>query len=725
MKILNQLFNFSQKGVENTQKNLTGADVLKAQESDETKDVNTQLETFGVDPKSELGQAMTMAAQKGVPIEAKTIDDMKSFLNNVDGTTEEKLETVKTALDKGVGTSSKVLTLLHTALHESAIPEEIRNQLIEMMREGMPKSQMREILMAVAKALPSHTTVSKDQLGAVVQLLTQGLTNQEIELEDLSQTQLMTLVKALVNSGSETVDVNSLIDAFEPKSDSAGTESQESAIIQPQAHIRTELFTHKKTESQFIEQETSLGSVTVEPNTADLNVEEDVLEFLDKLDQKLETLVERVRNDSTSSDLDKDLSIEMMDGPEMDVSVMEAADDIMALLQDNSNTFIVREVTQKMAQITEEFRDVKRQVVQTLSDVSRSLETSPNMSKTEKLEQLGKVIDQVDKVLLKSDMTLYTDMKTEKQLLTFSSNLQEARNLLQQGNHSEAKVIVDEVMKAVDSMTFKPTKVKVMHVVNQKALDQVNQLQKNSTGIEMMNKHLSDFENMPKSGRGVLDYVRQLGLNHDSELVERMGLQKEMKMEDQKVDNNMRHILQKLSEDVEDRTRMVQASDKMMNHLTGQQLANKLETKSQGQNLFFNIPLKMQEEIKDLKLYVKSRKQDQKIDWENASLYFAFETKHYDEMGIRVVSVNKNVNISVLNDHDELKNALKPLMSDFKGVIEEAGYYVGGIHYGRLTVNPKDAKIEEASETLTKTGGVSKQSDDYEKPIQKGFDVKI
>ncbi len=180
-----------------------------------------------------------------------------------------------------------------------------------------------------------------------------------------------------------------------------------------------------------------------------------------------------------------------------------------------------------------------------------------------------------------------------------------------------------------------------MHVVNQKALDQVIQLQKNTTGIEMMNKHLSDFENMPKSGRGVLDYVRQLGLNHDSELVERLGLQKEMKMEDQKVDNNMRHILQKLSEDVEDRTRMVQASDKMMNHLTGQQLANKLETKSQGQNLFFNIPLKMQEEIKDLKLYVKSRKQDQKIDWENASLYFAFETKHYDEMGIRVVSVNK------------------------------------------------------------------------------------
>ncbi len=162
------------------------------------------------------------------------------------------------------------------------------------------------------------------------------------------------------------MDVDSLIDTFAPKSDLVGAERQESTIIQPQPHMPTESFTQIEMESQIIEHETSLGSDVVELNTVQPDVEEDVLEFLDKLDQKLETLVDRVRNDNMSSDLDKEVTLETVDGPEMDVSIIEAADDIMALLQDNSNTFIVREVTQKMAEITEEFRDVKRQVVQTL-----------------------------------------------------------------------------------------------------------------------------------------------------------------------------------------------------------------------------------------------------------------------------------------------------------------------------------------------------------------------
>ena len=62
-------------------------------------------------------------------------------------------------------------------------------------------------------------------------------------------------------------------------------------------------------------------------------------------------------------------------------------------------------------------------------------------------------------------MMLFTDMKTEKQLLQASTQLAEAKKLLSKGNHAEASKIVQEVKNMMDKIIFKPSEQKIIHYV--------------------------------------------------------------------------------------------------------------------------------------------------------------------------------------------------------------------------------------------------------------------
>ena len=63
---------------------------------------------------------------------------------------------------------------------------------------------------------------------------------------------------------------------------------------------------------------------------------------------------------------------------------------------------------------------------------------------------------------------LFTDMRTEKQLLQASGQFAQAKKLLSQGNHAEAGKIVREVKNLVDRMNFKPSDQKVVHYVTRR-----------------------------------------------------------------------------------------------------------------------------------------------------------------------------------------------------------------------------------------------------------------
>ena len=58
---------------------------------------------------------------------------------------------------------------------------------------------------------------------------------------------------------------------------------------------------------------------------------------------------------------------------------------------------------------------------------------------------LETTISKLDNAILKSDMMLFTDMKTEKQFMKASTQLAEAKKLFAKGDHAEAGKIVKEV----------------------------------------------------------------------------------------------------------------------------------------------------------------------------------------------------------------------------------------------------------------------------------------
>ena len=79
---------------------------------------------------------------------------------------------------------------------------------------------------------------------------------------------------------------------------------------------------------------------------------------------------------------------------------------------------------------------------------------------------LEATISKLDNAILKSDMMLFTDMKTEKQLMNASTQLAEAKKLLAKGDHVQAGKIVSEVKTLVDKLMFKPSEQKIIHFVD-------------------------------------------------------------------------------------------------------------------------------------------------------------------------------------------------------------------------------------------------------------------
>ena len=128
---------------------------------------------------------------------------------------------------------------------------------------------------------------------------------------------------------------------------------------------------------------------------------------------------------------------------------------------------------------------------------------------------LEKVISKLDKTILKSDMMLFTDMKTEKQLLQASTQFAEAKKLLSKGNHAEASKIVRDVKNMMDSINFKPSDQKIVHYVK----GENEALQHRSPTGQLLTK-MSDatYQGSEPSPRAMYDMVRSLGLNHESDV---------------------------------------------------------------------------------------------------------------------------------------------------------------------------------------------------------------
>ncbi|RAK19917.1 hypothetical protein B0I26_10599, partial [Anoxybacillus vitaminiphilus] len=375
-------------------------------------------------------------------------------------------------------------------------------------------------------------------------------------------------------------------------------------------------------------------------------------------------------------------------------------------LQLQTKDVIVQTITKKMSQAAIDFKNIKRDIMRNLEGVSQLIEKYKQSAQPQAKQLLETAIKQLDNAILKSDMMLFTDMTTEKQLMKASSQLAEAKKRLNKGDYSGAQKIVKEVKDVLEKMQFKPSDVKVKHFVANESLkfaDSSNEFLTN------MNKVVQPSAFEP-SARQMFETIRRLGLTHDYEVAESLVFKGNNEEAPQQ---NMKAMFLKLAQSGNEQ--VAQQAEQALNNLTGQQLLNKFDAGANAQSFFFTLPLLLQNEVQSVKVYVNSRKDGERIDWENCSLYFLLETKKLGDIGILLNANERNLSITFRNDKADFVEKIEPLMDVAKERLEEIGYRVTGVNVTKLT---KENMAMKESKPISQTPS-------YATFTEKGYDFTI
>ncbi|MBU8881174.1 hypothetical protein BGM26_19815, partial [Bacillus sp. FJAT-29790] len=387
-----------------------------------------------------------------------------------------------------------------------------------------------------------------------------------------------------------------------------------------------------------------------------------------------------------------------------------------------SKDILVTKITQKLAQATHDFRELKREISRNLDNVERLIDTFKRNAYPQAKQMLETAISKLDNAILKSEMMLFTDMKTEKQLMHASSQLAEAKKLLAKGDHSQAGKIVNEVKTLIDKVIFKPSDQKVMHFVNKESMAMENR----SPGQQMLSQFgetASGYMNQEPSARQMFEMVRSLGLNHDSDVANSLVFQKNdqsQQEQHQQQQQNLKAALLKLAQGEETNSKVAQQAEQALTNLTGQQLLSKSDASGTLQSMFFNLPLLLGGKPENLQVFVNSKSEGQQVDWENCNLYFLLETKKLGDVGIMLNSTDRNLSITIKNDLPGFKEKMEPLAVLAKDKLQEVGYNVNSINFTRMSpINSSSVSQNESENKAHET----KPS----RPVftEKGMDFKI
>lgn len=368
-----------------------------------------------------------------------------------------------------------------------------------------------------------------------------------------------------------------------------------------------------------------------------------------------------------------------------------AINDSLQALSLQSKSILVTEISKKLSQMAIDFKKVKQEITKSLDHVSLMLDKGG--SKVSAKQTLDTAINKLDYAILKSNFMLYTDMVTEKKMLTASSRLSEARNLLAKGEFSQASQIVKEVKAVLDQTIFKPSTTRVQHFVSEQSLlkSASTMEEQLSIGIKQAVRPMPDQD---YSARQVFESLKRLGLTHENDAANNLVFGS--KPEQEEAGSNVKSLLIKMAQEGDGQAKAEQA----LSSLTGQQLLNKQDS-SGMQNLFMQMPFLLNQKMENIKVFINSQKSGEKIDWENCSLYFVLETKKLGEVGIMVTAQNRNVSITFSSSKDHLDQLLLPMTEISKERLQEIGYNLEALKSKKPASNGQTAGIDGQSQSLT------------------------
>jgi len=629
-----------------------------------------------------------------VPKTESNKQGVEAFMKNTEGENSLKLETVEIAASNGVEMTEENLKSIHEAVNSDFELEESIEVLVvsenqtdvaltkaDVEKMDLPSALKEEIMKDIDKGMPPLKAIGKalgKALGETFLAKFDGKTSGDIQITIKITIEV---IEVRFQQEGEQFDLDKLIEQFKALVDS-GKEGQGSLLTTAAEVLAALELLELPRENQDVETSGMLAesdSIEVSSVTDHEDISEEIVEWVTEALGSVEMVAQELMDN-------------INDAPGLKLYVVES-------------------VTVKMQEVAESFKIAQKNMLQTME---KALSEEKPLSTNQVKEVLSSVINKLDDVLMKSDVPLYTSMSMEKTLLKMSTNLQEARQLLAKGDIVGAKQVIKAVHGKLQAAIFKPSERKIQGFA-QKQSDQFLQ-DKDQVQLQLQN-----YKQEGVSARNVLELFRSLGLNHEYEVSEKLAQLRSFDKE-MKLDGNLKEVLHKLEQDEKQENKTVETIEKSLNNLNGQQLLNKQGQKNNQQTMFFNIPLVNEQEVKNMKLYVNSRDANNRLDWENCSLYFVVDLKAYGPTGIKVDIKDRGVSITVKNDDEDLKHVIEPLIENLGSVLEEVGLKEKEVHFAPLDNHKKFGRNmlkEQAAKEEVKV-----QSDAVIES-QKGFDFKI
>jgi hypothetical protein len=369
-----------------------------------------------------------------------------------------------------------------------------------------------------------------------------------------------------------------------------------------------------------------------------------------------------------------------------------------------SKDMIVKTITEKLSQAALDFKKLQIEMNKKLENAAFLLNSGQTLARQQAKQFVEAVINTLDRAILRGEFMLFTDMKTEKQMLQASAKLAEAKQLLTEGKPSDALTIVNEVKNLLGGLRFQPADVKIKHFISAFHFNEQEVMPKQQL-LSQLARTLKLPLGEEVSARSMFEQFRQLGFQHEKD-VSRSLLLKQPAMEPQ----NIKAVLMKLSQG--ELGMIAQQAEHALMNMTGQQLLSKFDANHHMQTMFYQLPVLLHDQIETVHIYLNSRNDEGKLDWQNCSLYFLLDTEKYGKIGILLQALERNLTITIKTDNAQLAEALKSLTEMAKESLEAIGYNVKGIAF---------AKMNEQEEPKT----VAETTQEKETNREKGYDWTV
>ncbi|WCN38151.1 DUF6240 domain-containing protein [Aneurinibacillus uraniidurans] len=357
-----------------------------------------------------------------------------------------------------------------------------------------------------------------------------------------------------------------------------------------------------------------------------------------------------------------------------------------------------------------QFKQVKKEIGNNVDRMMQFLDKNVPQASSYIKKIIEPTIEMVDRLVSKGEFALFADMEFEHDVLTLSSRLQEIKGMLSKGQNSEALTAFRDVRQQLDKLNWQPSYMKVERFFSKQVGEGAMQ-----NPLELYTR---DWRNEQLTGRGIQEWMRGMGMNHEREAIDWMmqraadnrdlnGGMNNFSSQQSQVSSRSVHVgaggafdhgdsqssgqgqphsmKSFLMEQIENNTVSPRAKEMMeqaLSNVTGQQLLSRQDPGVPMQSMYVQLPLPWEEGMKTVHVQINSRNNGEQMDWENCSLFFFLDTPKYGDTGIGVTVVDREMTIRVQNNYPNTEQVFAPYIPQLKNELQGLGYRVQAVSFG-------------------------------------------